>query len=67
MKRLYDECFELIGGIRNFYEKYIEEKLNTRDDSEEVDIISDYLRIHKDVDDTERENLLTSASRPDRT
>eukprot|EP00091_Calanus_sinicus_P009205 TRINITY_DN21662_c0_g1_i1.p1 TRINITY_DN21662_c0_g1~~TRINITY_DN21662_c0_g1_i1.p1 ORF type:complete len:412 (+),score=85.16 TRINITY_DN21662_c0_g1_i1:139-1236(+) len=58
MKRLYNECFDLIGGLRNFYGKYIDERLNTPDDSDEVDIISDYLRIHKDFNDSERENLL---------
>merc|ERR1712215_462504 len=58
MKRLYDGCFKLIGTIRAFYEKYIDEKLNDEDSSEDFDIISDYLRIHKDFNNKERENLL---------
>ena len=58
MKRLYNECFELIGTIRNFYEKYIDEKLNSGDTTEGFDIISDYLRIHTDFNAEERENLL---------
>ena len=58
MKRLYNECFELIGTIRNFYEKYIDEKLNCGDTTEDLDIMSDYLRIHKDFNDDERENLV---------
>jgi len=58
MKRLYTECFKLIATIRDFYEKYINEKLNDEDTFEDFDIISDYLRIHKDFNDKERENLL---------
>jgi len=58
MTRLNDECFELIENIRNYYEEYIDENLKNEATSEGFDIVSDYLKIHKDFDKKERENLL---------
>ena len=58
MKRLHEECFRLIENIRGYYEKYIDEKLRSEETAEGFDIVSDYLRLHKDFNGKERKNLL---------
>jgi len=58
MRRLNEECFKLVGNVRNYYEDYINEKLKSEDTSDGFDIVSDYIRIHKAFDEKERENLL---------
>ena len=58
MRRLNEECFKLVGNVRNYYKDYIDEKLKSEDTSDGFDIVSDYIRIHKAFDEKERENLL---------
>ena len=58
MRKLQDECFKLVGNIRNYYEDFIDEKLKNEETSDGFDIVSDYLRVKKDFNDKERENLL---------